>query len=220
MSFRKATAVLTEADGQRIKIIATYGVENSFSSPHISVTGEVYYEEPSGQFPQEPDACGQVIEDIKRAFPWLTTLMNLHLANTRTGEPMHALANGWYFLNGEPGYGQKGMITEASRNKAAQYLRTTPDILANVTSKKELQTLIDTVLCHAWEQQVHAVLALYGFTDESKITSHTSLNGLTLLYTDDEGCTYEQPLSDLSEVGLLVDPETDEELNLIGYRLR
>lgn len=33
-------------------------------------------------------------------FPELATILNLHLCDAHTGTPMHALANGWYFLRG------------------------------------------------------------------------------------------------------------------------
>lgn len=226
MSFRTATTIITEPNGKRTKVVATYGVDmttysgdKSLSAPYVSVTGRVYYERPSGYFPREPDVCGQVVDYIARAFPWLRAFMDLHLSDARTGKPMYALENGWYFLNGEPDYKHKGKITEASRIKAAQYLRTAPDVLANVTSKDDLKTLIDNVLAPAWQQQMHTMLALYGFTNDDNLERKTDLNTLILLYTNDKGDTYEQPLSDLSEVGLLVDPETDEQLDLIGYRV-
>lgn len=48
----------------------------------------------------EPDACGCVHDQILRAFPSLARFAAMHLADPLTGEPMHALENGWYWYAG------------------------------------------------------------------------------------------------------------------------
>lgn len=42
---------------------------------------------------------------------------------------------------------------------------------------------------------------------------------LILIYEDTNGTKYEQPAIDLTDIGTLIDPETGEDLELIGYRL-
>lgn len=41
-----------------------------------------------------------------------------------------------------------------------------------------------------------------------------ALGQVTLIYRDEQGASHEQPLSDLPEVGLLIDPQTGEDLTL------
>lgn len=43
-------------------------------------------------------------------------------------------------------------------------------------------------------------------------------NEITLIYTDDSGERHEQPLSDVPEVGTLIDPENGDDLELVGWR--
>ena len=42
---------------------------------------------------------------------------------------------------------------------------------------------------------------------------------VVLLYEDNEGNLYEQPLTDLVEVGTLIDPESGEDLQVVGIDL-
>lgn len=44
-----------------------------------------------------------------------------------------------------------------------------------------------------------------------------SINFLVLVYSDNEGNTYEQMANDLVECGTLVHPETGDDLELTGY---
>lgn len=44
-------------------------------------------------------ACGCLHEEILAACPELKPLVDLHLANSETGEPMHGASNGWYFMS-------------------------------------------------------------------------------------------------------------------------
>lgn len=41
---------------------------------------------------------------------------------------------------------------------------------------------------------------------------------IVLVYTDEAGKEYEQPLSDIEESGTLIDPESGDDLSLIGWR--
>lgn len=212
-TMRTPQRTLTEADGSKTTIVARYGVRDN----RVSVTGEVYYdrEDITGI---EPDACGQVCDDIERAFPWLKPLMDLHLSDARTGEPMYALDNGWFWLHDDEAEGP--LITKASRRRAARYLRTTPDMLADVRTKNDLSSLISTTLAPAWKKQMDAALALYGLAvpvPEQRVSK--DIESLHIVYTDDKGCIYTQPLADLQEMGTLIDPDTGDDLVITGYTI-
>lgn len=172
--------ILAETNGTRVKVIAEYGIDND----RIVVTGELYYERQDNDgcfFGDEPDECGMVHDRILQAFPWLRSLIDLHLSDARTGAPMHALDNGWYWLReDDPNNRYATVITDKSRSRAAQYLRTTPHMLKGIKTREDLTRLIETKLAPAWEKQV---------------------DSMYIVYTDDDGCLYEQPLSDLPDVG-------------------
>lgn len=210
--------ILTETNGTRIKVIATYGINDD----RISVTGEVYYERQDNDgffFDNEPDDCGMVHDHILRAFPWLRQLVDLHLSDARTGAPMYALDNGWYWLReDDPNDRYNAIITDKSRRRAAQYLRTTPCVLKDIKTKEDLARLIETTLAPAWEKQVDSALALYGLSPYApKI--HKDLDSMLIVYTDDQKCLYEQPLRDLPDVGTLIDPDTGDDMEIVGYKL-
>lgn len=210
--------ILTETNGTRIKVIATYGINDD----RISVTGEVYYERQDNDgffFDNEPDDCGMVHDRILQAFPWLRQLIDLHLSDARTGAPMYALDNGWYWLReDDPNDRYNAIITDKSRRRAAHYLRTTPCMLAGIETKEDLARLIETTLAPAWEKQVDSTLALYGLSPYApKI--HKDLDSMLIVYTDDQKCLYEQPLRDLPDVGTLIDPDTGDDMGIVGYKL-
>ena len=210
--------IITDNNGTRIKVIAAYGINDD----RISVTGEVYYERQDNDgffFDKEPDDCGMVHDHILQAFPWLRQLIDLHLSDARTGAPMYALDNGWYWLReNDPNDRYNAIITNKSRRRAAQYLRTTPCMLAGIETKEDLARLIETTLAPAWEKQVDSTLALYGLSPYApKI--HKDLDSMLIVYTDDQKCLYEQPLSDLPDVGTLIDPDTGDDMTIVGYKL-
>ena len=210
--------IITDNNGTRIKVIATYGINDD----RISVTGEVYHQRQDNDgyfFDNEPDDCGMVHDRILQAFPWLRQLIDLHLSDARTGAPMYALDNGWYWLReDDPNDRYNAIITDKSRRRAAQYLRTTPCMLAGIETKEDLAHLIETTLAPAWEKQVDSTLALYGLSPYApKI--HKDLDSMLIVYTDDQKCLYEQPLSDLPDVGTLIDPDTGDDMTIVGYKL-
>ena len=214
-TMRTVQYTLHETDGSLTTVVAHYGIRND----HISVMGEVYYNR-DDQTPLanlDPDKCGQVCDDIKRAFPWLKPLMELHLADAYTGAPMYALDNGWFRLHEDEADGP--LITIVSRRRAARYLRTTPDMLEGVRTKNDLEALINTTLAPAWKKQIDAALALYDLSTGHKPQINKDLESLQIIYTDDKGCLYTQPLSDLSDVGTLVDPDTDDDMTIVGYTI-
>lgn len=210
--------IITDNNGTRIKVIATYGVNND----RISVTGEVYYERQDNDgffFDNEPDDCGMVHDHILRAFPWLRQLIDLHLSDARTGAPMYALDNGWYWLReDDPNDRYNVIITDKSRRRAAQYLRTTPCMLKDIKTNEDLARLIETTLAPAWEKQVDSALALYGLSPYApKIRKN--LDSMYIVYTDEQKRLYDQPLSDLPDVGTLIDPDTGDDMEIVGYKL-
>lgn len=211
--------IITDNNGTRIKVIATYGINDD----RISVTGEVYYERQDNDgffFDKEPDDCGMIHDHILQAFPWLRQLIDLHLADARTGAPMYALDNGWYWLReDDPNDRYNTIITDKSRRRAAQYLRTTPCILEGIETKEDLARLIETTLAPAWEKQVDSALALYGLLSPYAPKIHKNLDSMHIVYTDEQKRLYEQPLSDLSDVGTLIDPDTGDDMEIIGYKL-
>ena len=211
--------IITDNNGTRIKVIATYGINDD----RISVTGEVYYERQDNDgffFDNEPDDCGMVHDRILQAFPWLRQLIDLHLADARTGAPMYALDNGWYWLReDDPNDRHNTIITDKSRRRAAQYLRTTPCMLEGIETKEDLARLIETTRAPAWEKQVDSTLALYGLLSPYAPKINKDLDSLHIVYTDDKGCLYEQPLNDLPDSGTLIDPDTGDDMEIVGYKL-
>ena len=178
--------IITDNNGTRIKIIATYGINDD----RISVTGEVYYERQDNDgffFDNEPDDYGMVHDLILQAFPWLRQLIDLHLSDARTGAPMYALDNGWYWLReDDPNDRYNAIITDKSRRRAAQYLRTTPCMLEGIETKEDLARLIETTLAPAWEKQVDSTLALYGLLSPYAPKIHKDLDSMHIVYTDDD----------------------------------
>lgn len=211
--------IITDNNGTRIKVIATYGINDD----RISVTGDVYYERQDNDgffFDNEPDDCGMVHDRILQAFPWLRQLIDLHLSDARTGAPMYALDNGWYWLReDDPNDRYNAIITDKSRRRAAQYLRTTPCMLAGIETKEDLAHLIETTLAPAWEKQVDSALALYGLLSPYAPKLNQNLDSMHIVYTDEQKRLYEQPLSDLPDVGTLIDPDTGDDMEIVGYKL-
>jgi hypothetical protein len=78
-------------------------------SPAFSVTAEIYeaHGTHSGKsrhrHDREPDCFGCAHDATLRAFPELAPLVALHLADSETGEPMHAEANARYFYRAARG---------------------------------------------------------------------------------------------------------------------
>lgn len=215
-TMRTVQYTLHEADETLTTVVAHYGIRND----RVSIMGEVYYNRKDDQTPLanlDPDKCGQVCDEIKQAFPWLGPLMELHLADAYTGAPMYALDNGWFWLHEDEADGPH--ITTVSRRRAARYLRTTPDMLEGVRTKNDLEVLINTTLAPAWKKQIDAALALYDLSTGHKPQVNKDLESLQIIYTDDKGCLYTQPLSDLPDSGTLVDPDTGDDMPIVGYTI-
>ena len=205
--------IITETDGTRVKVIVDVAIDNN----RISVTGAVYEAAKGRRFRKNPDRYGQVTDDLRRAFPWLVPLIDLHLSDVRTGEPLYALDNGWFWLHDDEADGP--LITSTSRRRAARYLRTTPGMLEGVRTKNDLEVLINTTLAPAWKKQMDAALALYDLSTGHKPQVNKDFESLQIIYTDDRGCLYTQPLSDVFEVQGFIDPDTHDKLTIVGYTI-
>lgn len=62
------------------------------SLPYFALTGEIWVD-------AQVDRCGCIHGEILQHFPRFKNLAALHLSDIN-GEPMHVLANGWYYLAG------------------------------------------------------------------------------------------------------------------------
>ena len=80
------------------RIVATIELHRiGDQEPYFSVTGAIY----EGQR-REPDSAGCIHEQILAVWPQLAPLVELHLSTADGVLPMHAEANGWFWLNVEP----------------------------------------------------------------------------------------------------------------------
>ena len=92
-------------------------------------------------------------------------------------------------------------------------------MLEGVRTKNDLEVLINTTLAPAWKKQMDAALALYDLSTGHKPQVNKDLESLQIIYTDDRGCLYTQPLSDLPDSGTLVDPDTGDDMPIVGYTI-
>ena len=96
-----STATLTRDLPNRSRIVATITTERGY----FSLTGELY--EAHGTWSgaarqrhgRDIDAGGQIVDELRAAFgSRIEPFARLHLSDVETGEPMHAVENGRYFL--------------------------------------------------------------------------------------------------------------------------
>lgn len=66
-------------------------------SRYFAVGGEIF--KPGRDW----ECCGCLHDEAEQAWPEIKPLIALHLSDAETGEPMHAEANGWYWLAGALG---------------------------------------------------------------------------------------------------------------------
>jgi hypothetical protein len=85
---------------------------------YFSVTGEISTE--GERKHGDAQACGCIHDEISQVFPNLRPLIALHLSDALSGEPMHAEANGFYWLAGAVGgLGQEYHGGNGSSGKSA-----------------------------------------------------------------------------------------------------
>lgn len=76
------------------------------------------------------------------------------------------------------------------------------------SERRSLETRLD---------EIKELISLFESDDQTGVTAPAgaaALGQITLVYRDEQGASHEQPLSDLPEVGLLINPETGEDLAL------
>jgi hypothetical protein len=91
---------------------------------YFSITGEIRDER---QRPDHMIAGGCIHDEIREHFPEIAPLIPLHLSNSATGEPMHAEANGLYWLKKAaciPSQYEPDQTPEQCRETLARHLRT------------------------------------------------------------------------------------------------
>ncbi len=80
---------------------ARFTVTATIADGHFSVTAELRTGDRRYRDPVIARGC--MHEDAGRLWPAVKPLIALHLSDANTGEPMHAEANGWYWLAGALG---------------------------------------------------------------------------------------------------------------------
>lgn len=150
------TINLTDADnGTDLTLTVEYGIrEFAADKPYFSVTGQLV-----DNTCQQGFVTGPLHEIITEALPELGLLTTLHLCNANTGEPLHALANSWYFYNNpEEGPARYRGLTSAQR--AAEYLKVDPAIFVGADLPEVFAARI-AALAPLWQAKATLARNLY-----------------------------------------------------------
>lgn len=133
------------------KTIATYGIEET-DHRYFFVSFNIWRKYAS--INSDPIGAGSGNGFTRRHFPQLRDILALDMSNAETGEPLHAEANGWYWLRH---YGARSMGVE----HAAHLLRTTVDRVEGITTREEFAALVES-LRPQWAEEAAEVRAKYG----------------------------------------------------------
>lgn len=120
---------------------------------HFTVSGSLYRKYPNAggrarkRMGRDSDAGGQITKEIARAFPKLLPVLLVHLADAETGEPMHALENGWYWYKGIEKYGDK-----PSHSLAAEVLHIPGHMLPVGLGRQDFEHFVED-LRPIWQEQ-------------------------------------------------------------------
>lgn len=170
VQFQAKRAIQTWAKGATIHVDAkAYSLGGQ--SPYFSVTAMIHT--PASRRQNDCDACGCLHGEILKMWPQLAPIVALHLSDAITGEPMHAVANGWYWLSGAMGgageryHGGTDKAPEQCLRILADHLRVTVYeaeamtrcIPANAQGKGVFAKHVDT-LRPRWKTEAEAGLAL------------------------------------------------------------
>jgi hypothetical protein len=92
------------SDGRMYRLRVRAGLHKiGGQRPYFTITAELHSRSPGGSsYRSEPEACGCLHDEILQRFPDFGPLVDMHLAD-EDGVPMHAEANGWYWLAGALG---------------------------------------------------------------------------------------------------------------------
>ena len=151
--------------GQRLTVEITYGWQHFSGNahPHFTIMGSGWY---PGDPLDDPTVGGQMVdENVLKVMPWLRPIKDLHLHNAITGEPMYAVANGWYWFVGDTDNFPPGWRTMASHERAAAYLKVDPAYLVNVQTKDDLIEVIETQLKPLWKKLAIEAIQYYKLAD-------------------------------------------------------
>lgn len=72
---------------------------------------------------RECDACGQITDELRKYFPKLAPIMDMHLADM-SGRPMHTEANGWYLYSGKASAYEREQVTKGNDYGYSRLLET------------------------------------------------------------------------------------------------
>lgn len=122
-------------------------------APYFTVTGSVWNSQKQAlRKPEDPEMCGQVTEEILRAFPGLADLVALHLS-TIDGVPMHAEANAWYWYE------------QGKQDVVAQHLRVAVEDLPVDADRATLAAFVDAQRPR-WKAEAEEAIAKYSLMEE------------------------------------------------------
>lgn len=165
------------ADGRYLEITCALrrgdpsGLSDSFSvvaslyCPHGTWSGRA--QKSNGR---EPDACGQLQEEVRKLAPKLEPLLRIHLADP-SGIPMHAEANGWYFYGGGAStyerdqiakgrdYGYSRLLEHSDHERAAKALRIDPSELPEGLDREAFLGFV-AGLRDRWQREADSARAL------------------------------------------------------------
>lgn len=105
MRKRHADITLTKRLGDGAFMVAEIRRGEIESNPYFALGADIYASEAAFEAGNSNAivSCGCLHEEILNAFPdipELALIEALHLSDVKTGEPMHAVSNGWYGLGG------------------------------------------------------------------------------------------------------------------------
>jgi len=153
---------ITVPKGTRQLIISLRTERNYFS-----VTGEISTEQQRKR--GDCDCCGCIHDEILAARPDLAPAIALHLSSL-DGIPMHAEANGWYWLAGAAGgrgeryHGGADKTPDQCTEILADHLRISLDdaraMVANPPSRQAFKSYIENCKPR-WKAEAEAVLPMF-----------------------------------------------------------
>lgn len=176
MSIKTLTRKKFVYDEQSWTITAEYGVtEREDTASCFAVTGTA---RPTGKRNDAEDVDGAIHDMIEAAFPHLGPIIKLHLNDAETGEPLHAVANSWYWYTSVAADGTpRGPLFYPAKynglsniQRAASYLgcdvsalKTINDLRFVSSTAQPPQAFIDAVdaLRPGWKLQAAAIRQQY-----------------------------------------------------------
>lgn len=135
--------------------------------PHFSLVGEEW--ETKGHYQRAGSrergliAMGAMGDAIEELIPETAVLNALHLSD-ETGEPMHAVANGWYFYSGAAHEYKRNSPyspepTDTPHECAARTLRVSPEELPRGLDREGFEAFAET-LRDRWQEEANRGKAL------------------------------------------------------------